>query len=168
MMAMLVLMIVVGGIFGVIDVVNQRSSTEQAKLDMFQEAREFMDQMSRDLHQAGYPNPRHYLKDGVLTASPVINDESNAVGVVKCGSEISGLREMWTARESYPLSDTIWTPVRPTVVPACDEANCLKLTVTLLMVKRPRIIRFRFRAFKTPIYSPHFRVERRVSPSPFR
>jgi prepilin-type N-terminal cleavage/methylation domain-containing protein len=82
MIAIIILMIVVGGIFGVIDVVNQRSSTEQSKLDMFQEAREFMDQMSRDLHQAGYPSYRHYLKDGVLTAVPVVNDEKNAVGVV--------------------------------------------------------------------------------------
>jgi len=74
---------VVGGIFGVIDVVNQRSATEQAKLDMFQEAREFVDQMSRDLHQAGYPNPRHYLEAGVLTTTPVINDPKNSVGIVK-------------------------------------------------------------------------------------
>lgn len=82
MMAIIVMMVVIGGIFGVIDLVNQRSFTEQAKLDMFQEAREFMDQMSRDLHQAGYPNPRHYVKTGVLTESPVINDPKNAVGVV--------------------------------------------------------------------------------------
>jgi prepilin-type N-terminal cleavage/methylation domain-containing protein len=83
MIAIVILMIVVGGIFGVIDVVNQRSSTEQAKLDMFQEAREFMDQMSRDLHQAGYPSPRHYLKEGILTENPVVNDDMNAVGIVK-------------------------------------------------------------------------------------
>ena len=83
MVAILVMMIVVGGIFGVIDVVNQRSSTEQAKLDMFQEAREFMDQMSRDLHQAGFPNPRNFLETGALTVSPVVNDPKNAVGIVK-------------------------------------------------------------------------------------
>jgi prepilin-type N-terminal cleavage/methylation domain-containing protein len=82
MISIVILMIVVGGIFGVIDVVNQRSHTEQAKLDMFQEAREFMDQMSRDLHQAGYPSPRHFLED-VLTADPLVNDEKNAVGIVK-------------------------------------------------------------------------------------
>ena len=64
--AMVVLLVVVGGILGVVDVANQRSYTEQAKLDMFQEAREFMDQMSRDLHQAGYPNPRHYVSGTVL------------------------------------------------------------------------------------------------------
>jgi Tfp pilus assembly protein PilW len=83
MVSIVVMMIVLGGIFGVIDVVNQRSSTEQAKLDMFQEAREFMDQMSRDLHQAGYPSHRHYLKSGILTADPIINDVKNAVGIVK-------------------------------------------------------------------------------------
>jgi prepilin-type N-terminal cleavage/methylation domain-containing protein len=82
MMAIVVLLVVVGGIFGVIDMVNQRSYTEQAKLDMFQEAREFMDQMSRDLHQAGYPSPRHYV-NGILDVSPVTNDKDNAVGIVK-------------------------------------------------------------------------------------
>src|SRR5215510_16023423 len=83
MIGMVILLIVIGGILGVIDLVNQRSYTEQAKLDMFQEAREFMDQMSRDLHQAGYPSPRHYVKGTVMTASPVVNDTHNAVGIVK-------------------------------------------------------------------------------------
>jgi len=86
MMAIVVLLVVVGGIFSVIDVVNQRSYTEQAKLDMFQEAREFMDQMSRDLHQAGYPSPRHYVSGTVLDVSPVTNDKDNAVGIVKVAS----------------------------------------------------------------------------------
>ena len=84
MMAIVILTVVIGGIFGVIDVVNQRSHTEQAKLDMFQEAREFMDQMSRDLHQAGYPSPRHYTADVTdLMTDPIVNDELNAVGIVK-------------------------------------------------------------------------------------
>jgi len=83
MMSIAVMMVVLAGIFGVIDVVNQRSTTEQSKLDMFQEAREFMDQMSRDLHQAGYPSHRHYLSTGQLTATPITNDVKNAVGIVK-------------------------------------------------------------------------------------
>jgi prepilin-type N-terminal cleavage/methylation domain-containing protein len=53
MIAMVILIVVVGGIFGVIDVVNQRSHTEQAKLDMFQEAREFMDQGSHGGSRCG-------------------------------------------------------------------------------------------------------------------
>jgi hypothetical protein len=83
MVSIVIMMIVLGGIFSVIDVVNQRSYTEQSKLDMFQEAREFMDQMSRDLHQAGYPSYRHYLRTGQITASPITNDVKNAVGIVK-------------------------------------------------------------------------------------
>ena len=86
MMGIVVMLVVVGGIFSVINAVNQRSATEQSKLDMFQEAREFVDQMSRDLHQAGFPNPRHYLEQGILTTTPVINDPKNAVGIVKVGS----------------------------------------------------------------------------------
>ena len=87
--AMGVLLIVVGGILGVVDVANQRSYTEQAKLDMFQEAREFMDQMSRDLHQAGYPNPRHYVDETVLDISPATNYQENAVGIVKVDSGVT-------------------------------------------------------------------------------
>ena len=82
MVSIVVMMVVLGGVFSIIDVVNQRSYTEQSKLDMFQEAREFMDQMSRDLHQAGYPSHRHYLADQ-LTADPITNDVKNAVGIVK-------------------------------------------------------------------------------------
>ena len=85
MMAIVVLLVVVGGIFSVIDVVNQRSYTEQAKLDMFQESREFMDQLSRDLHEAGYPSTQN-LASNVLTVSPVTNDHRNAVGIVKIDS----------------------------------------------------------------------------------
>src|SRR5947199_3776580 len=59
-----------------------RSATEQTKLDMLQEGREFMDQMSRDLRQAGYPNPRNFAS-GVLTVSPIANDHRAAVGLVK-------------------------------------------------------------------------------------
>src|SRR5262245_46934076 len=83
MVSIVVMMVVLTGVFSVIDVVNQRSATEQSKLDMFQEAREFMDQMSRDLHQAGYPSYRHYLRTGQLTADPITNDVKNAVGIVK-------------------------------------------------------------------------------------
>jgi len=81
MVAMVVMLVVVGGILGVVDVVNQRSYTEQAKLDMFQEAREFMDQMSRDLRQAGYPSTRNFSA-GVLT-TPSANDPRVGAGLIK-------------------------------------------------------------------------------------
>ena len=57
--AIVVLLIISAAIFQAVNAATGRSTTEQAKVDMFQEAREFMDQMSRDLRQAGYPNPRN-------------------------------------------------------------------------------------------------------------
>src|SRR3954467_8996488 len=82
MMVLIIVLVISGAIFQVINLATQRSSTEQTKVDMFQEAREFMDQMSRDLRQAGYPNPRNFV-DGVLTQTPVANDARAAVGLVK-------------------------------------------------------------------------------------
>src|SRR3954454_17793710 len=58
MIVLVVLLVITGAICQVIKLSTERSVTEQTKVDMFQEAREFMDQMSRDLRQAGYPNPR--------------------------------------------------------------------------------------------------------------
>ena len=83
MISIVILMIILAALFQVISMVQQRTSAEQTKLDMFQEAREFMDQMSRDLHQAGYPSPRNFLKSGILTASPVFNDFRTAAGLIK-------------------------------------------------------------------------------------
>jgi hypothetical protein len=71
-------------VFSIINLSTERSSTEQTKLDMFQEAREFMDQMTRDLRQAGYPNARNYAP-GIL-ASPVTEDSRAAVGIVMIGT----------------------------------------------------------------------------------
>src|SRR5262245_971145 len=79
-------LIIAAAIFQVIVSFIRISSTEQAKLDIVQQAREFMDQMSRDLHEAGYPSPRNIAAAGVLTASPISNDPHAAVGLVKIGS----------------------------------------------------------------------------------
>jgi type II secretory pathway pseudopilin PulG len=80
LIVMIILMIVMGAIFSLITMATARSATEQAKLDMFQEAREFMDQMSRDLRQAGFPNTRNFAP-GVL-ATPPQNDQRAASGLV--------------------------------------------------------------------------------------
>jgi prepilin-type N-terminal cleavage/methylation domain-containing protein len=81
LIVVLLIFLVSGVVFGMVRSLIARSGTEQAKLDMFQSAREFMDQMSRDLHQAGYPNPQNFAK-GVLTI-PYANDHRGAVGLVK-------------------------------------------------------------------------------------
>jgi len=89
MIVMAILVIISATIFKVVETTMQRASAEQNKLDMTQEAREFMDQMSRDLRQAGYPNPRNFDPD-VLTVSPTANDARVAVGLVKVAAN-----ELW-------------------------------------------------------------------------
>jgi prepilin-type N-terminal cleavage/methylation domain-containing protein len=84
-----ILLTISGVIFQVINLAMQRASAEQTKLDMFQEAREFMDQMSRDLRQAGYPSPRN-LSSAVLNTSPVSNDPDAAAGLVQVAAN-----ELW-------------------------------------------------------------------------
>jgi prepilin-type N-terminal cleavage/methylation domain-containing protein len=85
MIAIVLLLAMMATVFQLINLAIARSGTEQARLDMFQESREFMDQMSRDLHQAGYPNT-HGVSPTLLTASPVSSDLRTAVGLVKVDS----------------------------------------------------------------------------------
>jgi len=88
MIAVILLLIITGAVFQVLSLATQRSSTEQTKLDMFQEAREFMDQMSRDLRLAGYPNARNFAPSVLL--EPPATDKRVAVGIVKIAKD-----ELW-------------------------------------------------------------------------
>jgi prepilin-type N-terminal cleavage/methylation domain-containing protein len=86
MIVLLVLSVMMGSVFTQIRNVQARSAAEQTKLDMFQESREFMDQLQRDLHEAGYPNVRNFGP----TAVAGITDAKNAVGLVKVD-----VNELW-------------------------------------------------------------------------
>ena len=74
-----VLTLVMGAVFQQIITVQKRYRAEEAKLDIMQESREFLDQMVRDLRQAGYPTVNVY--DSVLV-SPKTYDHRVAAGVV--------------------------------------------------------------------------------------
>jgi prepilin-type N-terminal cleavage/methylation domain-containing protein len=76
-----ILTLVMGVVFRHIINTQQRYRGEEAKLDIAQEGREFLDQMVRDLHQVGYPTSRLY-SIGVI-ASPEENDQRVAAGLVK-------------------------------------------------------------------------------------
>src|SRR3954462_8914000 len=86
MVVLLMVTVIAGAIFSEIDKVQQRSTQEQIKLDLFQESREFVDQMTRDLHQAGYPNIHNFA----ATQVSGINDMKNAIGLVKIDKD-----ELW-------------------------------------------------------------------------
>jgi prepilin-type N-terminal cleavage/methylation domain-containing protein len=89
MVVCLVLVIVLGGVFRIINHVMQRSQVEQVKVDLTQQAREFVDEFERDVHQAGYPNCRMISTPGAATNCPpdytnplVAQNASVAAGLV--------------------------------------------------------------------------------------
>src|ERR1700751_5027149 len=59
MVAIAVLTLIMGVVFGSINRAQQTSSSEQIKLGLTQQGREFMDQLTRDLRSTGYPNWRN-------------------------------------------------------------------------------------------------------------
>ena len=77
-----ILTLVMGAVFKQIITIQQRYRAEETKLDVAQESREFLDQMVRDLHQAGYPTTKIYAA-GAGLASPAVNDPRVAAGIVK-------------------------------------------------------------------------------------
>ena len=84
MVSILVLMILMGAVFTQLDNVQKRSRGEEVRLEMFQTAREFIDQMVRDIHQAGFPNSKLF-SDIPCTTQPncpeYAKDIRNAVGI---------------------------------------------------------------------------------------
>lgn len=64
MISMAVLLVVLGAAFRYISVATQRSQAEATKMDLTQQAREFVDEFERDLHQVGYPGCRMFAIGG--------------------------------------------------------------------------------------------------------
>ncbi len=72
MISILILGVVLAGIFHQIEMAQTRYAVEGQKLDLTQQEREFIDQVTRDLHQAGYP--------GVLQFGNQLDLNSPSVG----------------------------------------------------------------------------------------
>ena len=87
MLAMLILTITMGVVFEQLGSAQYRTANEQARLDDFQQVRDFVDQFFRDINEIGDPNSRIFdLTGGTWSPalqSPVINDSRFAIGLVK-------------------------------------------------------------------------------------
>lgn len=83
LIVILILTIVMGVSMQQIAIIQQRYRAEEAKTDTFQTAREFMDQMVRDIHNAGFPNVKMY-KAGSLGSdyAAASTSQYNGVGLV--------------------------------------------------------------------------------------
>jgi prepilin-type N-terminal cleavage/methylation domain-containing protein len=60
MISMFVLVLILSAVFEQINTMQRKSGSEAMKVDLSQEAREFVDQTVRDLHMAGYPGKSMY------------------------------------------------------------------------------------------------------------
>jgi hypothetical protein len=85
MMVVALMSVLMWAVLNQISVAQQRTRTEQVKVDIFQESREFADQLVRDLHQAGYPSIRMFQTSGWSPAlsSPSYSDSRVATGITK-------------------------------------------------------------------------------------
>ncbi len=62
--------IILGAIFKQIEAAQQRYQTEDQKLDLTQQTREFIDQFTRDVHQSGFPSQQMYANRFSLVTNP--------------------------------------------------------------------------------------------------
>lgn len=99
LLVMFILSLVLGAVFTQMNDAQQRMSTEETKLDDFQQARDFVDQFFRDINQIGDPNfrlmdtsassswsPALTTQTTYTYASQYINDHRFAIGLVKIDS----------------------------------------------------------------------------------
>jgi len=89
---LLILALVLGVVFSEIDLTQKSYQAEGMKLDLTQGSRIFMNQIGRDLHNAGYPTKGMFNPTLVSPAlqSPVQNDSRIAAGLVKAAYD-----ELW-------------------------------------------------------------------------
>jgi prepilin-type N-terminal cleavage/methylation domain-containing protein len=69
LLVVLLLTIIVGALFTQIERAQTRYRVEDQRLDITQQEREFIDQFTRDLHQAGFPSPTVYGNQYDLTSN---------------------------------------------------------------------------------------------------
>lgn len=87
MIVIAILMVIMGSVFQSIDLTQRTSRNQQVKLDLTQQAREFVDQLTRDLRNAGYPYERNMangIQDPSNAAYNFVNatDPYNAPGLI--------------------------------------------------------------------------------------
>jgi prepilin-type N-terminal cleavage/methylation domain-containing protein len=79
MIAMALMALVVAAIVLQVRTAHQRAAFERTQTDLFQESREFMDQISRDLRLMGYPNPRNFDNSRLGATASTTGDTTTSV-----------------------------------------------------------------------------------------
>lgn len=144
LISMLILVTVTGAIFAQINQMQKKSASEAMKLDMGQEAREFVDQTMRDLHMAGYPNLAMY--------APPVNDVTKVAAGLVSVSPTSILMEGDVNNDGNVYSVNIY------YVPAdVNDSNCP-------CVRRSAVIKVATGSLSQPIASSYTEAQNVVPP----
>ena len=121
LMVVLLLSIVVGAVFSQIDRAQVRYKVEDQRVDLTQQEREFIDQFTRDLHQAGYPSAAMF--GGIGTANQVaLGLTSLSSNDVVIEGDVDGDGAVDTVEYSY-FDGSGWTGSAPNPCPAYAGAN---------------------------------------------
>ncbi|HYL93914.1 MAG TPA: prepilin-type N-terminal cleavage/methylation domain-containing protein [Alphaproteobacteria bacterium] len=80
MLSMLILLVVMGAVLSQIANIQMRYHTEENRLNTVEEAREFVDQMVRDVHQSAFPHPRLFAP--AVTGTVPYSKSTMAAGLV--------------------------------------------------------------------------------------
>lgn len=125
MIVVAVITIIMASVFKSINLTQQTSASQQVKLDLTQQTREFMDQLTRDLRSTGYPNWRNMDPN---SAGIVTTNQNNAPGLIKID-----IGTLWFAgdvdgTEKYvagvPQGTALVKIIRYDLVPAGGGPNC--------------------------------------------
>jgi prepilin-type N-terminal cleavage/methylation domain-containing protein len=101
-----VLLTVLALVFQQISAMQKMSASEASKLDVTQQAREFLNQTVRDLHMSGYPGP------SMFASQPALGDPSVAAGLVSATpteiqfeGDVNGEGQVYSVDISYVSAD---------------------------------------------------------------
>ncbi len=105
LISLLILATVTGAVFEQINHMQKKSTSEAMKLDLNQQAREFLDQTVRDLHMAGYPGATMY-------SNPLMYPSKVAAGLVSVSptqilleGDVNNDGSVYSVNISYVASD---------------------------------------------------------------
>src|ERR1700722_19054748 len=84
MISLAILTVVIGVVRDGVKTMQERNAVEVNKVDLTQSAREFMDQIVNDIHQAGYPGMNMFDPTTVNTSAcaTVPQDQNVACGLI--------------------------------------------------------------------------------------
>jgi len=129
--------VILGAIFKQIGTAQFRYKTEDQKLDLTQQAREFIDQFTRDAHQSGYPSPAMYGNRypivGVSPNTHPANSNLEAVGLwfisqtdIAFEGDLDGLGNVQVVQYHYD-DGSGWTGTAANPCPCIRRSSLTKI-----------------------------------------